>query len=208
MMNNQNKAPYDLGRFTAAEAENLRFLRTNFLTAAKKAERETKTVLCVTDADSEGLARGVIGLACALAAVDKKVLVLDIDRKNAQANALIGKNGKTFNDYLEGNATVDELCSKTSVDGLDVIVSEVSDKVGLKDDSMASVMMTSLRERYDFVFVIATAAKQGSDAFTYDEFTDSILLFVKKGRTNLSFVDKMKSYYEGRGQNITGTVII
>ena len=202
------KHPYALGSFNLDEAEKLRFLRTNFLTAVSKAENEPKIVLCAADCKADELARATLDLACALTAVGKKILVLDIDRKNAKVREIAGMTGKTYNDYLAGRTTAAELGEKTAVDGLSVITSVPDSVVSMRDDSTTFDLLRKLRDRYDYVFVVATPVKDGADAFSCDEASDAVMLFVKKASTRMGFVTKMMNYYGGRERRVLGAVLI
>lgn len=202
------RRPFVLGSFSPAEAEKLRFLRTNFLSAVKKAGEETKLVLCAADCKAEELARAALDLGCALTAVGKKVLVLDIDRKNAMVGRLTGGTGRTFNDYLAGNADVDALGEMTEIEGLSIIASEPAATVSMRDDANTFALFRALRERFDYVLVVTAPVKDGADAFSCDEAADAVMLFIKKDATHIGFLKKMMTYYDGRGRKVLGTVII
>lgn len=202
------KQPYALGSFSPAEAEKLRFLRTNFLTAVKKAGETTKVVLCAADCKAEELARAALDLGCALTAVGKKVLVLDIDRKNAMVGRLTGSTGLTFNAYLAGKADAAALGEKTEVENLSIIASEPAATVSMRDDAKTFALFGALRERFDYVLVVTAPVKDGADAFSCDEAADAIMLFIKKAATHIGFIQKMMTYYDGRGRKLLGTVII
>lgn len=206
--NNQGSNSYTLGKFSSDGAEKLRFLRTNFLSAVKKSEDDPRVILCAADCKADELARAVLDLGCALTALGKKVLVIDIDRKNARVRELVGKSGKTFNDYLAGRATADELGEKTEVKDCYVVASDADGLVGMSDDVGTAKLLSSFKSRFDFVFVIASPVKDGSDAFSCDEASDAVMLFVKKDFTRMGFISKMLGYYEGRGRRVLGTVLI
>ena len=204
---NEMVKPFVLGEIDQTEKEQLRFLRTNFLRAAE--EVKARTVLVGTDRCPQETAEALLKLACALTAVGKSVLVVDLDRINASVSSLLKLQAKdTYNSYLEGKSSADKLPQKTAVDNLSVICAEVSTSERLGDDLSARKLIDALKERYDYVFLSGTPCDTGADVFSFDEIADAVMHVVKQKKTTHKFLKTVLEYYARRDTKVLGIMMI
>ncbi len=199
--------PFVLGEIDQAEKEQLRFLRTNFLRAAEEAK--ARTVLVGTDRCPQETAEALLKFACALTAVGKSVLVVDLDRINASVSSLLKISPKdTFHSYLAGKSSADKLPQKTAVENLSVICSEVSHAEQLGDDLPTRKLIDALKSGYDFVFLSGTPCDMGADVFSFDEIADAVMLVVKQKKTTHKFLKTVLEYYARRDTKVLGIMMI
>ena len=104
-----------------------------------------------------------INLSAYIAAMGKKVLVVDLDPQgNATSGLGIDKNSdmKTVYDLISGDCTVEEVVKKTLVDGLDILPSTV-DLAGAElemvqmpqREKIMKGILEPLKEKYDFIMI-------------------------------------------------------
>lgn len=204
---NESVRPFVLGETDAAENEQLRFLRTNFLRSAE--ENKARTVLVGSDRGADEAAEALLKLACALTAVGKSVLVIDLNRTGAPVSALLKLEPKdTYNTYLDGKSAAEKLPQKTSVEGLWVICAEAGNGEKLSDDLLTRRLVDALREKYDFVLLAGSPADAGADLFSYDEIADAVMLIVKQKRTTHRFLKTLLEYYARRDTKVLGIMMI
>ncbi len=104
-----------------------------------------------------------INLAASLAALEKKVLVIDADPQSNASSGLgvdVKKADRTIYECLIGSATADEAIVETEVENLDIIPSHIN-LVGAeleilnienREKILASVL-TPLKEKYDYILI-------------------------------------------------------
>lgn len=202
----KTEQPFVLGEFTAEETERLRYLRSNLLCAA--AESQSKIILTASDCTAEESARTVLQLACALAAADKKVLVIDLDRRSAPLGAFVqATGGASYNDCLAGKAKGNP-ASSTKVDNLYVIAAEVSEARDLGDDRRTVELVGKMAEDYDFLFLLAAPVREGTDVYSLCETADSVMVLVKKKATRHRFLKEILEYCARRESEVLGIVLI
>ena len=104
-----------------------------------------------------------INLSAYIAAMGKKVLVVDLDPQgNATSGLGIDKNSdmKTVYDLISGDCTVEEVVKQTLVDGLDILPSTV-DLAGAElemvqmpqREKIMKGILEPLKEKYDFIMI-------------------------------------------------------
>lgn len=104
-----------------------------------------------------------INLSAYIAAMGKKVLVVDLDPQgNATSGLGIDKNSdmKTVYDLISGDCTVEEVVKQTLVDGLDILPSTV-DLAGAElemvqmpqREKIMKGILEPLKEQYDFIMI-------------------------------------------------------
>ena len=192
---------------TVRETEPLRVLRTNFLRAA--AEQDVRSVLIASDYAQEA-ARTAVRLACALIAVKKTVLLVDLDRQNAclRENFRTDSAAPVLNDYFAGKVPEESLICPTNVEGLSAVFAEASETRDLRDDLLTSQLVSDMKRKFDFVFLLATPDSQGADVFSLDETADAVSLFVRRKATRHSFLKRLLEYYARCETKVLGIVMM
>ena len=104
-----------------------------------------------------------VNLGTALAAIDKKVLLIDLDPQgNASTSLGISSKDRETNSYqmLIGNLEISEVITKTSVPGLDIAPSGMDlagaelELIEIKNREFClKTSLSSITKEYDFVFI-------------------------------------------------------
>ena len=188
--------------------EKLRILRANFLRAAQ--EKNAKIILIASDRDARSTVRSALELAYALTADGKKVLLADLDRKNAVLASLLPsvRTAASVNDYLAKDIPADSLVAQTGFSGLDVVLSSPDDAVALSDERRTGELLKDLSSRYDYVFVLAAPRADRADIFSFDDLVDGVCIAVHRKSTRHRFLKEILSYYLRRETPVVGVFLI
>lgn len=141
-------------------------------------------VLAVTSSTAgEGKTTVACALAGAFARVDVRVLLLDGDmRRPKVAEALdLDDEQPGLPDLLEGRATLAQARQTTEIDGLDVVVTGVSEDAGDLLARRLSTLLESVRDAYDVVVLDCPPLLSTDDARTLAAVADATLLVVSSG---------------------------
>lgn len=126
-------------------------------------KKETKIIAIVNQKGGVGKTTTAVNLATAMAAIDQKVLLIDLD---PQGNASTGmgfdrnKRGITIYDLLALDASVEKVIKSSNISNIDVIVSTVDlsgaeiELVGEKNrEFVLKNKMTPIIDNYDYIFI-------------------------------------------------------
>lgn len=125
----------------SAITESFRVLRTNLRHLLKDQPNALIAVHSMTEA--EGKSFVAANLAAILALSGKKVLLMELDRRSSQLEALVGAGkAKDLSDHLNGQASLADIVSSTQVKCLFFI------KAGKQDVRLAELMDSSRMEKF------------------------------------------------------------
>lgn len=104
-----------------------------------------------------------VNLAAYVAAMGKKVLVVDLDPQGSATSGLgieLGKESKTIYDLISGDSAIDEVIQPTLLEGLDLIPSSMDlsgaevEMVHMPQrEKIIKGILDNIKDRYDFIMI-------------------------------------------------------
>ena len=207
-----NEPPTVIGSgisFAASEAYKL--LRTK-LQFAFSDDSDSRVIGISSALTGEGKSLTSVNLACMLAQLDKKVVLIDCDmrRPSLAAKLSIEKN-PGLSSYLSGQSHMDTLiqnCGLKEEDAFDVIVAgrNPPNPIELLSSERMSRLLVKLREKYDYILLDLPPVSEVSDALAVAKQTDGMLLVVRQHYCNRLILNDTTRQFEFVGAKILGIV--
>ena len=169
-------------------AEMLRAIRTRIEFVLK---RKDKMVICVTSTESgDGKTFLSTNLAALYAMTGKKTLLVDLDLRKPNIHTKLGlENSVGASNYLVGDSTLEEICTRNTPFGFDFIrAGTIPPNPGelIHSDKLADTIEKA-REDYDFVIIDTSPIGLVPDAYAVIEHSDMCLFVIRCMQTNKSF---------------------
>ena len=170
--------------FSASEAYKL--LRTKLQYSF--ADEKTCRVFAVSSAMAgEGKSVSSVNLACSLAQLDKRVLLVDCDmRRPTLADKLSLSKYPGMSEHLTGFINLEEVIQTSNINGngvtFDVIAAGTRppNPVELMNSAKMSTSLNMLRMRYDYIILDMPPIGDVSDALISAKLADGVLLVVRQ----------------------------
>ncbi len=183
-------------------AESFRQLRSTVVKRLDAAGH--KTVLICSGTPSGGATSCVANLALALAASDKRVLVIDANLRRPMQQRVFGvQESPGLADVLAGNKPFDAAVQKTSTPNLDILSvgsRELRIVERLSAPSMGDVL-SKARAAYDIVLIDVAPAIVGGDAMALAHRADASILVVRAMADKRGMVARIRNELgEARGE--------
>jgi capsular exopolysaccharide synthesis family protein len=160
--------------------ESFRTLRTNLLL---RRESDTRTFVFTSAMPSEGKSTITANLACSLAALHKRVLLIDADLRRSAAHRFFGvTNSVGLVDVLQGRVAAPDVWQETS-HGPFVLTSgpATADPQTLFESDQFSRLMSEVRRQFDFVLIDSAPLLAVADTTLLVPHVDGTILVLKYG---------------------------
>lgn len=206
-------------------AESIKMLRTNIIQLAKR--KNLQVILFTSSDKQEGKSTIVTNLACSIAQLGKKVVILGsnlrrptlyktfgLNREPGLTDILMGNISwkdaiNTSTDILTGGLDIDKLVQMPGLDNLKIITAgRVVDNVSEILNSRAyEQLLRELKSYFDMVIVDCSPVMAVPDAITLSEKVDGVVLVYKVGLTGKDVLKMAKSNLVNARANILGIVL-
>jgi polysaccharide biosynthesis transport protein len=172
-------------------AESFRTTAASILSAGRNGS-QSRVIVVTSSQPMEGKTTIVSNLGIALAAISRKVLLIDGDMRRPRLHKLFDEaNSWGLSDVLSEKNAIDELpievlAKKTSVPHLYLLPSGAStDNIfGLLYSGRMARLMPLFREEFDYVLVDAPPCLEFADARIMARYAEELLLVVRANRTD------------------------
>lgn len=192
-----------------AVAEQYRTLRTNIQRINK--ETPVKCIVITSSIHNEGKSTTSANLAVAMTyELEKKILLIDADLRKGRVHEIFGlRNIKGLSNYLEGEATEDDILRKTPIHGLDIVTcgfipANPSELLGSK--KMIDFLW-AMEQKYDFILIDTPPIIPLTDAAVLGAGVDGVVIVAQAGRTKREVIHQSKFLLTQAGCNILGYVL-
>ncbi len=166
-------------------AESIRFIRINLLAAGME---NTPSSLLLTSANpKEGKSTVTNFVAASLAALGKKVIVIDTDLHKPMVHRIYDlKNNIGISSVLTGRKTLDEAIRESDIPGLSVLTSGPlpPNSAELLSSPQFRDVVAELKNRFDYVVFDSPPLMALGDALIISRVVDNLLLVVRPGLTD------------------------
>jgi capsular exopolysaccharide synthesis family protein len=189
-------------------SEAYRTLRTNIDFSA--VDEQLRTLMVTSSGPGEGKSTTVANLATVYAQSHRKVIILDADlRKPTMHHTMQVSNRKGLTTFLSGQDTLEDVITKTSIPGVDIIASgpiPPNPSEILASKKLLGLIDT-LKEQYDMIIFDTPPALAVTDAQIMATKVDGVILVVDQGRVKKEAAAKMKASLDHVNAHILGVVL-
>ena len=187
--------------------EAFRVVRTNLEFVSGK-ENRCKVIMLTSAYAGSGKTFISANLATSFAIKGKRVLLIDMDLRKGSLSAFVNSPDLGISDFLSEHIdNLDEIMVKGSInENLDVIGVGTTppNPTELLYNNRLEMMLSQMRERYDYVFIDCPPLEIVADASIINKLCDMTIFVVRSGlfeKSNL--VDLERNYTEKRYKNLT-----
>ena len=170
-------------------SESIRFIRGNLSFLAP----DKGKVICITSSVSgEGKSFISVNLAYSLTLTQKKVLLIAADLRKSTLHLTFNvPNIQGLSSYLSGQANLNAICSKTTIENLDLITAGTNppNPSELLQGPMMVSLIEKLRSLYDVIIIDSAPIGLISDIKPVMKCADINLFILRSGVSKPSFVD-------------------
>ena len=160
---------------------------------------------------NEGKSSVSFNLAVSFADSGKRVVMIDADmRKSVLAGRYkVGGVEAGLAHYLSGQKTLDEVCLKTDIEGMDIIFSGpfVPNPAELLESQNFHDLVQYCREHYDYVLIDLPPVLPVADALVLGTVVDGVVLVIESGEVKVDLARDVKKQLQHAGANILGVVL-
>ena len=190
-------------------SEAFRILRTNIV--AKRVGKKPIVVLITSSGPKEGKSTTLSNLAIALAQMDEKVVLMDLDLRRPVMHSVFDLDKEMgVSDFLIDKSTnLDRFIKRSRVPNLDVITSGFIPPN--PSELLASPRMESainiLKEKYDWILLDSPPAIAVTDTMIMANKADILILVVRAALADRNVIKRAKELLTNINIKITGAVI-
>jgi capsular exopolysaccharide synthesis family protein len=195
-------------RTGSSVAEAFRAVRTSILFS--RSDKPVRTILVTSAGPGEGKTTVATNLAITLAQHKGPVLLIDADlRRPRVAKALGAENKIGLTNYLIGEATLDQVVQKTSIEGLYAITSGPipPNPAELLHGERLSALLKAGLERYDRIVIDSPPVIAVSDARVVARCTDGLYLVISMGKTSWRLIQRSTESLTSIGFEVHGAIL-
>ena len=190
-------------------AEAFRILRTNII--SRKKNSDCTTLLITSSGPKEGKSTIQANMATALAQMDAKVILVDLDLRRPMVHTITGIDKEIgISDFLMDKSTqIKSIIKKTNVNNLDVITSGIipPNPSELLASKRMDEAIESLKEKYDYVLFDSPPVIAVTDSMVMANKVDLLILAIRVDQADKNVVKRTKELLENIKVDIAGVVI-
>ena len=189
-------------------SEQYREIRTNI--EYSNVDQNTKTILVTSSDKNEGKTTTVSNLAVSFANLNKKVLLIDCDLRNASIHKMFKINNiYGLTDILAKDRAVDKCIQKTELENLYVLTAGAippNPAEILSSDKMKN-LIEDLKNIYDYIFIDTPPIGLVTDAGALSSFIDGVVLVVKSESVEKKYLEETKKKLDAVDARILGAIL-
>lgn len=169
----------------------------------------TRRILLTSAQPQEGKTTLSLNLACSLAQLGRKVLLIDADMRRPDCHRQLGLDQDPgLSEYLQGMAEIDQIVTLSEISGLSVVPSGKSVRAAsdLLYSPRLQLLLDQAAERFEHVIIDSPPSLALSDARTIGRFVESVVLVVSD-KTDRKALQRTKQSFDDAGIGFLGFVM-
>ena len=190
--------------------EEYKILRTHLQSI--KYEKNNKIFLITSSISAEGKTVTSINLSISMAhdTNNKKTLLIDADmRKGKVARYLGSESHPGLSDFLQNNASIDDIIVSPGIENLNIIFSGKVPKhpSELLNSKNMEKLLESLKTRFDYIVIDSPPVMPLTDACILAHMVDGVILVVQSSRTQKDILKQTQKRLNQARAKILGFVM-
>ena len=189
-------------------SEQYRAIRTNI--EYSSVDQNTKTILVTSSDKNEGKTTTVSNLAVSFANLNKKVLLIDCDLRNASIHKMFRLNNiYGLTDILAKDRAVDKCIQETELENLYVLTAGATppNPAEILSSEKMKNLIEDLKNIYDYIFIDTPPIGLVTDAGALSSFTDGVVLVVKSESVEKKYLEETKKKLDAVDARILGAIL-
>ena len=189
-------------------SEQYREIRTNI--EYSNVDQNTKTILVTSSDKNEGKTTTVSNLAVSFANLNKKVLLIDCDLRNASIHKMFKINNiYGLTDILAKDKAVDKCIQKTELENLYVLTAGAipPNPAEILSSEKMKNLIEDLKNIYDYIFIDTPPIGLVTDAGALSSFIDGVVLVVKSESIEKKYLEETKKKLDAVDARILGAIL-
>ena len=189
-------------------SEQYRAIRTNI--EYSNVDQNTKTILVTSSDKNEGKTTTVSNLAVSFANLNKKVLLIDCDLRNASIHKMFKINNiYGLTDILAKDRAVDKCIQETELENLYILTagSTPPNPAEILSSEKMKNLIEDLKNIYDYIFIDTPPIGLVTDAGVLSSFTDGVVLVVKSESVEKKYLEETKKKLDAVDARILGAIL-
>ena len=189
-------------------SEQYRAIRTNI--EYSNVDQNTKTILVTSSDKNEGKTTTVSNLAVSFANLNKKVLLIDCDLRNASIHKMFRLNNiYGLTDILAKDRAVDKCIQKTELENLYVLTAGAipPNPAEILSSEKMKNLIENLKNVYDYIFIDTPPIGLVTDAGVLSSFIDGVVLVVKSESVEKKYLEETKKKLDAVDARILGAIL-
>lgn len=189
-------------------SEQYRAIRTNI--EYSNVDQNTKTILVTSSDKNEGKTTTVSNLAVSFANLNKKVLLIDCDLRNASIHKMFRLNNiYGLTDILAKDRAVDKCIQETELKNLYVLTAGATppNPAEILSSEKMKNLIEDLKNIYDYIFIDTPPIGLVTDAGVLSSFIDGVVLVVKSESVEKKYLEETKKKLDAVDARILGAIL-
>ena len=189
-------------------SEQYRAIRTNI--EYSNVDQNTKTILVTSSDKNEGKTTTVSNLAVSFANLNKKVLLIDCDLRNASIHKMFKINNiYGLTDILAKDRAVDKCIQETELKNLYVLTAGATppNPAEILSSEKMKNLIEDLKNIYDYIFIDTPPIGLVTDAGALSSFIDGVVLVVKSESVEKKYLEETKKKLDAVDARILGAIL-
>ena len=173
-------------------------------------DQNTKTILVTSSDKNEGKTTTVSNLAVSFANLNKKVLLIDCDLRNASIHKMFRLNNiYGLTDILAKDRAVDKCIQKTELENLYVLTAGAipPNPAEILSSEKMKNLIEDLKNIYDYIFIDTPPIGLVTDAGVLSSFIDGVVLVVKSESVEKKYLEETKKKLDAVDARILGAIL-
>ena len=173
-------------------------------------DQNTKTILVTSSDKNEGKTTTVSNLAVSFANLNKKVLILDCDLRNASIHKMFKINNiYGLTDILAKDRAVDKCIQETELENLYVLTAGAipPNPAEILSSEKMKNLIEDLKNIYDYIFIDTPPIGLVTDAGVLSSFIDGVVLVVKSESVEKKYLEETKKKLDAVDARILGAIL-
>lgn len=189
-------------------SEQYRAIRTNI--EYSNVDQNTKTILVTSSDKNDGKTTTVSNLAVSFANLNKKVLLIDCDLRNASIHKMFKINNiYGLTDILAKDRAVDKCIQETELKNLYVLTAGAipPNPAEILSSEKMKNLIEDLKNIYDYIFIDTPPIGLVTDAGVLSSFIDGVVLVVKSESVEKKYLEETKKKLDAVDARILGAIL-